>query len=172
MALCFVLMRPFAQTGWAQMASAPAAATELPAGLLPLDRVEKILPQTVFFKDQSAPLQLRNAAAFHTASGNTIWASLVDSSGYSTGVRERYQFYFVTEAAITVAGKNVPAGAYGGGFLSDGTFLLMDIGGNDIFRVPVVTDSAMHRPRPLQMVPGPDGVRLYLGRQYVAITAR
>ena len=155
----------------AQMNAAPAA-PQIATGLVPAAQLEKLLPATVFFQQQSAPLQLRNAAAYRGASGNIVWASLVDTSGYSTGVRERYQFYFVTESATSIAGKALPAGAYGGGFLSDGNLLIMDIGGHDIFRVKVSEDGALRRPRPLQMTVDPAGVRLYLGRQYVSIAAK
>lgn len=155
----------------AQM-SAGTAVVQVATGLVPAPQLEKLLPGTVFFQQQSAPLQLRNAAAYRAESGNIVWASLVDTSGYSTGVRERYQFYFVTESAITIAGKPLPAGAYGGGFLSDGNLLIMDVGGHDVLRSKLSEDSGLRRPRPLQMTADAGALRLYLGRQYVSIVTK
>lgn len=155
----------------AQMASAPVPPV-LGTGLLPAEQVEKLLPVSVFFKEQSAPLQLRNAAAFRFADGAILWASLVDTSGYSTGVREKYQFYLVTETAVSVGGQSLAAGSYGAGYLSNGTFTVMDVGGHELLHGAVRTDAELRRPRPLQMVATGGEVRLYLGRQYAVFARR
>ncbi len=154
----------------AQMSAAPVP-PQLKTGLLGADDIQKLLPPTVYFKGQSAPLQLRNAAALRFADGAAMFASLVDTSGYSTAVREKYQFYLVTEFPLTINGKQLAAGAYGAGFLSDGTFVVMDIGGHDLLTGSTTTDPEMRRPRPLQMVAAGADLRLYLGRQYVTVHA-
>ena len=138
----------------------------------PPDQLTRLLPPSVFFREQTAPLQLRNAAAFRFHDGAILFASLVDTSGYSTSVRERYQFYFLSEVPVTIAGKSLPAGAYGAGFLEDGTFVVMDVGGHDVLLSRTERDDAMHRPRPLQMIVGskPEDLRLYLGRNFVSLT--
>lgn len=155
----------------AQMNASPAA-VKLSTGVLPQAQVDRLLPATVYFQGQSAPLQLRNAAAYRAPGGGIVWMSLVDTSGYSTGVRERYQFYLVTEQPLTVGTASLPAGAYGGGFLSDGTALLMDLGGHDLAKTTVTNDEGLKRPRPLQLVQADGALRLYLGRQYVPITLK
>ncbi len=152
----------------AQMSAAPIAPA-LGTGILPQAQVDRLLPATVYFQGQSAPLQLRNATAYRAPDGGIFWLSLVDTSGYSTGVRERYQFYLVTERALTLGTANLAAGAYGGGFLSDGTALLMDLGGHDVAKTAVTNDAGFKRPRPLQLVQVGASLRLYLGRQYVAV---
>lgn len=152
-----------------QMASAPAAPV-LGTGVLPSPQVERLLPPSVYFNGQSAPLQLRNAAAFRSASGAIAWVSLVDTSGYSTGVRERYQFYVVSESPLMFGDVKLPAGAYGAGFLQDGSAVVLDLGAHEIARTPLKTDEAMRRPRPLQMQADGSGYRLYLGKQYVTLS--
>ena len=157
----------------AAMAQQPksVSATAKPAGLLPQTELEKLLPPSVFFQGQSAPLQLRNAAAVRFPDNAILFASLVDNSGYSTGIRERYQFYLVTETAIEIAGKQLSPGAYGAGFLDDGSFLIMDIGGHDLMTTATAADDTLHRPRPLQLVAGSaqGEFRLYLGRRYAVL---
>lgn len=157
----------------AQQSDAPhASASSEPAGLLPPDQLTKLLPPSVFFREQTAPLQLRNASAFRFHDGAILFASLVDTSGYSTAVRERYQLYLLSEVPLTIAGKSLAAGAYGAGFLEDGTFVVMDVGGHDLLLSRTERDDAMHRPRPLQMIvgPKPEELRLYLGRSFVRLT--
>ena len=155
----------------AQMSAAPAAPV-LSTGVLPQAQVDRLLPPSVYFQGQTAPLQLRNAAAYRSASGGIVWASLVDTSGYSTGIRERYQFYLVTEQPLAFGGQNLPAGAYGGGFQSDGSALVMDLGGRDVTRTSFTNDAAFRRPRPLQLVEAEGSLRLYLGRQYVTLALK
>ncbi len=155
----------------AQMASAPAPPV-LGTGVLAADQIDKLLPPSVYYKGQSAPLQLRNAAGIRTAAGSIAWMALVDTSGYSTGVRERYQFYLVTEAPLQFGTAVLPAGAYGAGFLADGTAIVLDLGAHEIAHTPAVTESSMHRPRPLQITANGSAYRLYLGKQYVSIAFR
>jgi hypothetical protein len=149
--------------------TSPASAT---VGLLSADELPKLLPPSVFFHGQTAPLQLRNAAAVRFPDGSVLFASLVDTSGYSTSVRERYQFYLLTEMPLTIGGKPLAAGAYGAGFLEDGTFVVMDVGGHDVLLARTERDDTMQRPRPLQMVMGakPDDLRLYLGRSFATLS--
>ena len=128
-----------------------------------------MLPATVYFQRQTAPLQLRNAGGTAFANNRIVWVSLVDNSGYSTGVQERYQFYLVTEGPLRFGDASLPAGAYGGGFLGD-HFLLMDLGGGTLAQGPLQNDAALVRPRPLQLVPGTSSaVKLYLGRRWVLL---
>src|SRR2546425_1299879 len=49
----------------------------------------KIFPERVFFRGQVAPAQLRNTGGVHFADDLYVLAGLVDSSGYSTGIREK-----------------------------------------------------------------------------------
>lgn len=158
-----------------QAASAPAPAqASSPLGT-PLTAAEltSLIPATVFFRGQTAPVQIRNAGAVRFSKDAVLFAVLVDNSGYSSGIRESYQFYLVTESPITFGGQQLAPGAYGGGFLNDNTFTIMDIGGHPVIKGAVETDAKLQRPRPLQMLPGTSGsVRLFLGRNFVTISSR
>lgn len=133
------------------------------------DKLTELLPPSVYFQGRTAPLQLRNAAGTDLGSGQIVWSSLVDSSGYSTSVQEKYQFYLVSEGPLQFGSARLPAGAYGGGFLGE-RFLLMDLGGHTIAQGALETDATLRRPRPLQMVVDhPGAVRLYLGRHWVLL---
>ena len=143
--------------------------TTAPGVPYPADKIATLLPATVYFQGQTAPLQLRNAGGVSFANHQVVWVSLVDSSGYSTSIQEKYQFYLVTEGPLRFGDATLPAGAYGGGFLGD-HFLLMDLGGHTVAQGPLQTNAALPRPRPLQLVPDtPSSVKLYLGRHWVAV---
>jgi hypothetical protein len=124
----------------------------------------------VFFKGQSASVQIRNSFGWRFSKGGFVLAGLVDTGGYSSALRDKYQFYLLSDIVFEVAGKRISPGSYGCGFL-EGSFVLMDLGGNELLRSAVTHDDAMTRPRPLQMVVGkaPDEFRLYLGRDFVTI---
>src|SRR5208282_1229547 len=94
----------------------------------------KLFPDKVFFGGQVATVQLRNAGGIHFSDGAYTLAALVDGSGYSTELRQKYQGYLLSEAAIEIQGHKLPAGAYGFGFLNGGKFVVMDVGAHDIFQ--------------------------------------
>lgn len=144
----------------------------LPVGILPAGETEKLLPSSVLFKSQLAPVQGRNSGAIRLPSGALIVTSLVDSSGYSSGVRERFQFFLYTEVPLQLApGKVLPVGFYGGGFLADNTMIVLDVASHDLVKVPTLTDPSLRRPRPLQILHDATANedRLYLGRSYLVL---
>ena len=137
-------------------------------GVLNPTQLQALFPATVYFSGQMASTQLRNAGGVRWSEGKQTLFAMVDASGYSTGMRERYQFYILTDVPLEIAGKHLASGAYGAGFLTDKGFEVMDIGGTELFHAAVQQDSAMQRPRPLQVTGGENGhYRLYLGRDYV-----
>jgi len=62
----------------------------------------KLLPDKVWFRGQNAPVQGRNSGGVRYADGFYVLVTLVDNSGYSSGVREKYQAYFITEVPLEV----------------------------------------------------------------------
>jgi hypothetical protein len=129
----------------------------------------KLLPEKVFFRGQIAPVQARNTGGVRYADGFLVFAGLVDSSGYSTGIREKYQAYLINEVPVEIGGQTLKPGAYGIGFLDGGKFVVMDVGANDVLQAASMKDAEMKRPVPLQFVAGAGvgNYRLYHGRDYV-----
>lgn len=133
------------------------------------DITTKLFPERVYFRGQTAPAQLRNTGGVHFADDLYVLAGLVDSSGYSTSIREKYQAYLLNEVTLEVGGQTLKPGAYGIGFLTGGKFVVMDLGANDVLQVASQRDAEMKRPIPLQVAASsPAGsYRLYIGRDYV-----
>ncbi len=129
----------------------------------------KIFPDHVFFRGQVAPAQLRNTGGVHFADDLYVLAGLVDSSGYSTAIKEKYQGYLISEVTLEIGGQALKPGAYGFGFLTGGKFVVMDLGANDVLQGSSQHDADMKRPVPLQVVASPTAgsYRLYAGRDFI-----
>jgi hypothetical protein len=147
----------------------PKAAPGKEAVLTAKDLDNKIVPEKVFFRGQSAPVQMRNTGAVHYADDFYVLVMLVDNSGYSTGIREKYQAYFITEVPLEIGGQTLKPGAYGCGFLENNKFVVMDLGANDVFQTSSTRDGDIRHPVPLQILTTADAgkYRLYHGRDYV-----
>lgn len=131
----------------------------------------KIMPASVFFRGQSASIQGRNSGGVRFEDKSMMLVSLVDTSGYSSQVQEKYQAYLITESVLNIGGHQLAPGAYGCGFISGDSFIVMDLGGHDLFTAHSTRDADLHRPTPLQILVGPgssENYRLYAGRNYVS----
>jgi hypothetical protein len=138
------------------------------ATILKPDETAKILPAAVFYCGQTATIQVRNSGGVKFADGHYVLATLVDTSGYSTGIAAKYQAYFITEVPIRIGGQRLAAGAYGIGFIAGNNFVVTDLGAHDVFTASSRRDPDLKRPMPLQVLPDPaQGFRLYEGRAYV-----
>ena len=154
------------------MAAGPAAATvPQKQGALDREAASKLVPATVFFAGKVASVQERNTSGAKLP-GGVVLAGLVDTSGYSSGIQDRYQAYLLLDTPVEFAGKRLEPGAYGCGMVG-GQFVVLDLGAKTLFSVAAVHDAALGRPTPLQVLPdkAAGSYRLYLGRNYVAFTA-
>jgi hypothetical protein len=167
LALMFALCT--AATLRAQSAASSASSANTESVLKGPDiTASNLFPDRVFYRGKTASAQLRNTGGVHFADGFYFLAGLVDTSGYSTAVVEKYQAYLLTEVPLEFDGRQLRAGAYGAGFVG-GNFLVTDLGAHDVFQVPAKHDTEIKRPVPLQVIAGPvDGAyRLYRGRDFV-----
>ncbi len=150
----------------AVVAAPPGAEAALKASEI----TSKIFPDQVFFRGQVAPVQMRNTGGIRFSDDVYVLAGLVDSSGCSSDLRQKYQAYLITEVGLEIGGQKLSPGAYGVGFLKDNKFVAMDLGGHDLFQVASTRDSEMKRPIPLQIVNSGGKYRLYVGRDYIELT--
>jgi hypothetical protein len=182
-------MRAARRVAWAAISAVAAGAltlcisaqqgsttTSKPAGILKPDDLTNLMPAQVFFRGQSATVQMRNSGGIRYADGMFTLVALVDTSGYSSGIQQKYQAYLITEVPLQVgdgagAGKLMP-GAYGVGFIQNDRFIIMDLGAHDLLNAASHHDAELHRPTPLQVLNDttPTGTyRLYEGRLFVTL---
>lgn len=134
--------------------------------------LKKVLPTSFYFEGLSGSTQSRNAAAARLGDKRHVIIGMIDTAGYSTDVRAKYEGFFITDSKISLGGKDLAIGAYGFGVTKDGQLNIFDLGGNLILSVGAPKDSALSAPRPLTLTKGSDGLRMYRGRNYVVIAAK
>jgi hypothetical protein len=150
------------------------AAVQGPGILKPAD-MANLMPEQVFFRGQSATVQMRNSGGLRYADGVFTLVALVDTSGYSSGIQQRYQAYLITEVPLQLgngAGAHkLEPGAYGVGFIQNDRFVVMDLGAHELLNVGSQQDPALRRAMPLQVLDAPEAgsYRFYEGRSYVTM---
>ncbi len=144
----------------------------------------KVVPTSFYFEGQVAPTQMRNAAAIRFGERNNFVAALVDTSGYASSIRGKYEGLLISDAKFylrhtssgggvgSAASIEVPAGAYGFGFTEDLKMNIFDVGGKKLQTISVTKDDKLQAPRPLAIVKSGDELRLYKGRIYVVVSAK
>jgi hypothetical protein len=137
--------------------------------VLSSDELKKAVPAEYFYRGQKAPTQVRNSGGLQLADGKMALAALVDASGYSTAIQQKYQGMLITEVKLNIGGSELPAGQYGFGFTADGRFVVMNVANDDVLSVPFQTDTALQRAVPLKMVEDGPGYKLYGGKKWVGI---
>jgi hypothetical protein len=136
--------------------------------LLSADELKTLVPADFFFRGQKAPTQLRNATGFQMADGKVTLAALVDVSGYSTAIQQKYQGMLITETKLNIGGSVLAPGEYGFGFAPD-KFVVMNVASEDALSAPYQTDAELKRAVPLKLVQDGAGYKLYAGKKWVAV---
>ena len=133
--------------------------------------LKKVLPDSYFFRGLSATTQLRNSAAIHYPDDFYVIAALVDTSGYSTDVKAKYNGLFITEKKLRFDGGGMLApGQYGMGYTADGKFHILNVAGDELLVADIRVDDKLARPQPLKIVMDGATAKLYLGKKYVSFT--
>ncbi len=159
----------FALAGCLTLILASAVAQQVSKHVLSAEELKKAVPTEYFFRGQKAPVQVRNAVGFQLADGKMFLASLVDASGYSTAIQQKYQGMLITETKVDIGGSKLAPGQYGFGFTAEGKFMVMDVANNDVLSTAFQTDAALQHAVPLKLVEDGDGYKLYAGKKWVGI---
>jgi hypothetical protein len=158
-----------AKMAWVLVLAALATA-QAGAQILSAEQTKKIAPTTYYFAGQSATVQVRNTAGVKNSAGKVVLAGLVDTSGYSTAIQEKYQGFLITETKLSFDGVALDPGEYGFGF-KDGKFIVMNVASTDLFSIASQNDDQLKHPVPLKFENDGAAYRLYAGRKYVVVKA-
>jgi hypothetical protein len=145
-----------------------ALVSQAAAQVLTSDQVKKVAPTSFYFAGQNAAVQVRNAGGLKNSAGKPVLAGLVDTSGYSTAIAEKYQGFLITETKLSFDGATLDPGEYGFGF-KDGKFTVMNVSATDMFSIASQNDDQLKHPVPLKFEKDGAGYRLYAGRKYVVV---
>jgi len=157
---------------FALLVTATVNAQQTPVKVLTGAELTRVIPSGFYFAGQSAPTQMRNASAARLGEQRLVIAGMVDTSGYSSEIRAKYEGFLITDSRIEIGGRELNIGAYGFGFSEDGKLNIFDIGGNRVMSVAAQNDKDLRRPRPLMLVNAADGLRLYSRRSFAVIAVK
>jgi hypothetical protein len=142
------------------------------SAVLTAAELKQSVPAAFFFRGQSATVQVRNSGGLRVGKDSLVLAALVDTAGYSTEVKQKYQGMLITEVKLNIGGSELAPGQYGFGFNADNKFYVMDVAANDLLKVDIKTDQDLKRPVPLKLMEEGGAFRLYAGRQYVELSVQ
>ncbi len=123
-----------------------------------------------YLEGNSIPTEKRNAALVKTPSGARVEFALLDTSGYSSQVQEKYSGMIISEGPISVCGVKLGVGSFGFGTKmphpagsGDAQVIFYDQAGAKVGECSASRDSQLKMPRPLQVRISGGKARLYLG---------
>src|SRR5260221_4184228 len=117
---------------------------EARAHVLTGEHVKKLAPNSYYFAGQSAAVQVRNTAGLKNSAGKVVLAGLVDTSGYSTAIQEKYQGFLITETKLSFDGATLDPGEYGVGF-KDGKVTVMNVAATGLFSIGSPDDDQLQK---------------------------
>jgi len=124
-----------------------------------------------YLEANAIPTQKRNTVILKGADGKHMVFGLLDTTGYSAELQQKYAGMMILERKTMVGGTAVGAGAYGFGLQKPtppegpGKLVVYDVGGAKVGEAAAQYDTALAQPVPLQFANG----RLYVGRHWVEI---
>ena len=134
--------------------------------------LKKVVPDSYFFRGQSATTQFRNSSAIRYPDGFFVIAGLVDTSGYSSDIKAKYTGLFITEKTLKFGSSTLGPGQYSMGYTADGKFHILSVAGDELLVTEIKIDDKLARPQPLKIVMDGMTAKLYLGKKFVTFTAQ
>lgn len=135
---------------------------------------DSAFPKDFYLEGNAIPTEKRNAALISTSNSARVLFGLIDTTGYSSQVQQKYIGMIITEGELEVCGHNLGVGSYGFGLekpadqsRGDAQLHLYDQAGKQIFACGASKDAKLTKPKPLEVAT--TSSRLYLGRYWVAI---
>lgn len=130
-----------------------------------------------YLEGNAIPVQKRNAAMLKCKCGKRTIFGLLDTSGYSVDVQQKYLGFVTTEKKLSLGGAEVPVGAFGLGLQkpeapseAPAKLLVYDVAGQTVAEGSAQYDAKLAQPVPLQVVMEKDAMpRLYLGRYFLEL---
>jgi hypothetical protein len=141
------------------------------------DSFARAVPGDFYLEGNRIPVEKRNAVLLNSPKGKRVVIALIDTTGYSSQIQQRYIGMLITETDLTVCGTTVGVGSYGFGLdrppapsNADAHFKIYNQAGDKLGECAAPKDDTLKQPRPLAVVAPKNGpAKLYLGRYAVEI---
>ncbi len=133
---------------------------------------EKALPKDFYLEGNRIPTEERNAALLKTPEGKRVVVALIDTTGYSSQIKQKYIGMIITEGNLSVCGISLGVGSYGFGLdkpapnsNADAKFFVYNQAGEKVGECSAKRDEKLKQPSPLHVAVGKgEPSRLYLNR--------
>ncbi|HEY6294006.1 MAG TPA: hypothetical protein VI455_20835 [Terriglobia bacterium] len=129
-----------------------------------------------YLEGNSIPTEKRNAALVKTPGGARVEFALLDTTGYSSQVQQKYSGMIISEGTFSAGGVKLGVGSFGFGTKmprppsgAEGQVFFYDQAGNSLGDCPAKKDSSLKSPRPLQVITTGGSTRLYLGVYWIEL---
>jgi hypothetical protein len=138
---------------------------------------ESAIPNDFYLEGNNIPVEKRNAALLKTPAGARLVLALIDTTGYSSQIRQKYSGMAITEGKVSLCSVPLSVGSYGFGLekpaapsSEDAKFFLYNQAGEKVGECGAKKDSAVKQPKPLNIALSKEaGARLYLGRYFLEL---
>jgi hypothetical protein len=136
---------------------------------------DSAMPKDFYLEGNAIPTEKRNAALLKTPEGKRVMVALIDTTGYSSQIKQKYIGMMIAEGAFSVCGQQVAVGSYGFGLDkptppsdADATFHFYNQAGDKLFDCAAKKDTTAAQAQPLK-VTTTGGAKLFLGKYWLEL---
>jgi methionine-rich copper-binding protein CopC len=141
------------------------------------DAFNRAVPADFYLEGNHIPVEKRNAVVLKNAKGARVVLGLIDTSGYSSQIQQKYIGMLITETRISVCGNALAVGSYGLGMErpaatsnADAPFRVYNQAGEKVGECAAKRDDSVKQPKPLAVTTAKGGpAKLYLGKYAIDI---
>jgi len=141
------------------------------------DAFNHAVPADFYLEGNRIPVEKRNAVLLKNPTGARLVLGLLDTTGYSSQIQQKYIGMIITEARISVCGNEIGVGSYGFGLErpaatsnADAPFRLYNQAGEKVGECAAKKDQSAKEPKPLTVVASKGtSAKLYLGKYVIEI---
>jgi hypothetical protein len=141
------------------------------------DAFNRAVPADFYLEGNRIPVEKRNAALLKDAKGGRVVLGLIDTTGYSSQIQQKYIGMLITEIKISVCGNAMGVGSYGFGLErpaatsnADAPFRIYNQAGEKVGECAAKKDDSVKQPKPLEVATAKAGpAKLYLGKYVIEL---
>jgi hypothetical protein len=141
------------------------------------DAFNRAVPTDFYLEGNHIPVAKRNAAVLKNAKEAQVVLALLDTTGYSSQIQQKYAGMLITETKISVCGNALGVGSYGFGLerpasasTADAPFRIYNQAGEKVGECTAKRDDSVKQPKPLATTTAKGApAKLYLGKYAIEI---
>jgi hypothetical protein len=142
-----------------------------------VDAFNRAVPADFYLEGNHIPVEKRNAAVLTNPKGARVVLGLLDTSGYSSQIQQKYEGMLITETHISVCGIALGVGSYGFGLErpaatsnADAPFKVYNQAGEKLGECAAKKDNTLKQAKPLATITAQRGpAKVYLGKYVIEI---